>query len=152
MAEGAEKTAIDFGGGTPILRVEDLDKSLAYYTGPLGFRVDFRHLTMFASVSRGRCTVFLCAGDQGHRGTWLWVGVSDVTRLFEELRANGAIVRQPPTNHPWALEIQILDLDGNVLRFGSDPLEGQPLGEWMDMEGNLWPPSGTDAAPPVDCP
>ncbi len=145
MTDAAEKNVIDFGGGTPILRVEDLDKSLAYYTGPLGFRVDFRHLTMFASVSRGRCTVFLCAGDQGHRGTWLWVGVSDVTRLFEELRANGAIVRQPPTNHSWALEIQILDLDGNVLRFGSDPLRDQPLGEWMDMEGTLWPPSGSSS-------
>ena len=28
--------------------------------------------------------------------------------------------------------------DGNVLRFGSDPKEDQPIGEWFDMHGRSW--------------
>jgi hypothetical protein len=36
--------------------------------------------------------------------------------------------------------MQVEDLDGNVLRFGSDPIKGQPYGEWLDMNGRLWPP------------
>lgn len=27
----------------------------------------------------------------------------------------------PPTSYSWALEFQVEDPDGNVLRFGSDP-------------------------------
>jgi len=31
------------------------------------------------------------------------------------------IIRSEPANLPWALEMQVEDPDGNVLRFGSDP-------------------------------
>jgi catechol 2,3-dioxygenase-like lactoylglutathione lyase family enzyme len=128
---------MNFHPATPILRVSSLEASVAWYTGVLGFVVDFGN-RWFASVSRGRCTFFLCEGDQGHPGSWAWVGVGDVEVLLEEFLAKGAKVRQPPTNHPWALEMQIEDPDGNVLRFGSDPKEGQPFGEWLDMRGIRW--------------
>ena len=36
--------------------------------------------------------------------------------------------------------MQVEDPDGNVLRMGSEPKEGEPFGEWMDMEGRVWPP------------
>lgn len=31
--------------------------------------------------------------------------------------------------------MQVEDLDGNVLRLGSEPKENQPTGEWLDMDG-----------------
>jgi len=31
--------------------------------------------------------------------------------------------------------MRVEDLDGNVLRLGSDSLAGQPFGEWLDMHG-----------------
>ena len=34
--------------------------------------------------------------------------------------------------------MQIEDPDGNVLRMGSEPKEGQPFGPWRDMHGELW--------------
>jgi hypothetical protein len=43
-----------------------------------------------------------------------------------------------PTNYSWALELQVEDLDGNVLRLGSDPRKGEPVGEWLDMHGDAW--------------
>jgi catechol 2,3-dioxygenase-like lactoylglutathione lyase family enzyme len=122
---------------TPVLRVASLEASVAHYVDVLGFARDWGD-RWFASVSRGRCTLFLAEGDQGNPGSWVWVGVSDAAALHREFLAKGAKVRQPPTNHPWALEIQVEDLDGNVLRFGSDPIEGQPFGEWLDMQGVRW--------------
>ena len=47
--------------------------------------------------------------------------MDDVCRLHEELKARGVAIRLPPTNYPWALEMQIEDPDGNVLRLGSEP-------------------------------
>jgi predicted enzyme related to lactoylglutathione lyase len=47
--------------------------------------------------------------------------VDDAEKLHEELKARGVAIRLPPTNFPWALEMQIEDPDGNVLRLGSEP-------------------------------
>jgi predicted enzyme related to lactoylglutathione lyase len=37
------------------------------------------------------------------------------------LKARGVKILLEPTNFPWALEFQVEDPDGNVLRFGSEP-------------------------------
>ncbi|HYX20258.1 MAG TPA: VOC family protein [Thermoanaerobaculia bacterium] len=128
-----------FEGVTPVLRVRRLATSLRYFLEVLGFRKDWGGADKgFASVSRGDCTIFLSQGDQGHFGTWVWVGVSDAAALHEEYRRRGAKIRHEPTNYGWALEMQVEDLDGNVLRMGSEPLEGEDTGEWLDMEGRRW--------------
>ena len=127
-----------FGAPNPILPVASLPAAIDYYVGVLGFRLNWRHEDFVASVCRDRCDLFLSQGDQGHAGTWVWIGVNDVVALEAELRAKGARIRHPPTNYSWALEMQVEDLDGNVLRFGSDPIEGQAYGEWLDMHGRLW--------------
>ena len=126
-----------FHPAAPILRVGDLRASVDYYVNVLGFKVDFE-TEWLVSVSRDRCCLFLAMGDQGHPGAWVWIGVADAEALHEELRAKGAKIRQPPTNFSWALEIQVEDLDGNVLRLGSDSIEGRPFGPWKDMNGKLW--------------
>ena len=42
-------------------------------------------------------------------------------RFEKELAGKSVKTLLPPTNFPWALEMQIEDPDGNVLRFGSEP-------------------------------
>ena len=139
----AESTAgpirIAFGGVTPVLRVRDVEASASYYTGRLGFKIDFR-TPGFISVSGGKCGLFLCQGDQGHFGSWVWIDGVDADAVFDELRASGARIRHPPTNYPWAREMQVEDLDGNVLRIGSEPNRAEPIGEWLDMNGIHWAP------------
>ena len=130
--------ALRFGGVTPILNVQNLEASIAYYVNALGFKVDWEHRDVIASVSRDHCGIFLCEGDQGHPGSWVWIGVGDVDALFEEYKNSGTRVRHPPTNYAWAREMQVEDPDGNVLRFGSDPKPDEPLGEWLDMHGRRW--------------
>ena len=137
--EPATPPANVLGGISPILPVSDLRAAIEYYTGSLGFKLNWEHTSDFASVSRDRCNIFLCQGGQGHPGTWVYCGVNDAAALETELRAKGAKIRQPATNFPWAQEMQVEDLDGNVLRFGSEPLPDQPFGEFLDMHGRLWP-------------
>ena len=134
------RTAVVIGHATPILRVASLEASLAYYIQVLGFTRDWGD-SRFASVSRGDGHLMLSEGDQGHAGTWVWLGVSDADALLAELEPRGAIVRNPPTNYPWgSRELHVSDPDGHVLRFGSDLAPGEPMGEWLDGDGARWAP------------
>lgn len=35
-------------------------------------------------------------------------------------------------------EMQVSDPDGHVLRFGSDHVPGEPMGDWLDGDGRRW--------------
>ena len=115
----------------PILRVEDLARSLDYYTRILGFDIAWQ-MPHYASVRRDQCVLMFCEGGQGHSGTWIWVA-ADAERLYEEWKESGATILQGPTNFPWgSREIQVLDPDGHRLRFAADLKEGEPMGEFID--------------------
>jgi catechol 2,3-dioxygenase-like lactoylglutathione lyase family enzyme len=128
----------NFHAAAPIFRVANLAASLDYYVKALGFTIDWEYKHLIASVSRDECCIFLSEGDQGNPGSWAWIGVGDAEALHEEYRSKGAKIRNPPTNYAWAYEMQVEDLDGNVLRLGSDQKEDQPTGAWRDMRGDLW--------------
>jgi catechol 2,3-dioxygenase-like lactoylglutathione lyase family enzyme len=136
--DSSNAATIRFGGATPIFRVRNLQDSIDYYVTVLGFKLEWEHPGIIASVSRDRCGIFLCEGDQGNSGAWVWIGVGNTELLFEAYRRSGARIRHPPTNYAWAYEMQIEDPDGNVLRFGSDPKTDEPFGEWLDMNGRRW--------------
>ena len=128
------------GGAVPILRVANLETSVAYYIAQLGFEVQWQGDPM-ASVRRDRTSVMLCEGDQGNAGTWLWIAVNDVDALYAEFKARGARLRHEPANYPWgSRECQVTDLDGHVLRFGADLRDGEPVGDWLDGAGRRWLP------------
>jgi catechol 2,3-dioxygenase-like lactoylglutathione lyase family enzyme len=135
--EAGQAPEITFEGSNPILRVKDVTASIDYYVNVLGFKVTWQ-TPLFACVSRGRVGLFLSQGDQGHPGSWVWIGVSDCEALCAEYRRKGARIRHEPSNYQWALEMQVEDLDGNILRMGSDQKEGAPIGEWLDMYGDRW--------------
>jgi predicted enzyme related to lactoylglutathione lyase len=137
MSPAENARATEFEGTTPILRVQNVAASVVYYVQQLGFKLNWQ-TPYFASVSRGRCTIFLSQGDQGYSGAWVWIGVSDADALLEEYRRFGAKIRHQPTNYSWAYEMHIEDLDGNVLRLGSEPKKNTPTGEWLDMNGARW--------------
>ncbi len=134
--QNAVQTTV-FEGNTPILRVKSVTASIDYYVQKLGFNLKWQTFA-FACVSRGRCNIFLSEGDQGHPGSWIWIGVSDADALLEEYRRTGAKIRHLPTNYSWAYEMQVEDPDGNIIRLGSEPKENMPVGEWLDMNGVRW--------------
>jgi predicted enzyme related to lactoylglutathione lyase len=113
---------VRFECSQPILRVENMQASLRFYVDALGFENADWGSDEFTCVSRDGASIYLSQGDQGRGGAWAWIGVEDCARLHEQYKARGVTIRLPPTNFPWALEMQVEDPDGNVLRIGSDPL------------------------------
>lgn len=113
----------------PILRVGSLSASIRHYLDVLGFVVDWggEAGSKMASVSRDGYSIMLCEGDQGQRGTWVWIGVEDAAALLEEWQAAGATIVQGLTNYPWAYEFRIEDPDGHTLRIGSDTRADLPV-------------------------
>lgn len=125
-----------FEHAAPILRVASMERSLRYYVETLGFRNADWGSDAFTCVTRDGAAIYLCRGEQGCSGTWVWVGVEDVESLYREYRRSGATIRQRPINRPWALEMQVEDPDGHVLRFGSEPRSDRPFG------ASIEPPEG----------
>ena len=116
-----------FECANPILSVRDMARTLRYYVNVLGFTNAAWGGDDFTLVTRDGAGIYLAEGDQGHPGTWVWVGVEDVAALYREYVAAGATIRESPRNFPWAYEMKVEDPDGHVLRFGSEPREDLPL-------------------------
>ena len=72
----------------PIFNVKNVPASIDYYVRVLGFKKDWDwgDPPGFGSVSRDNCHIMLCQGDQGQAGTWIWISVEDVEKLYEEYR------------------------------------------------------------------
>ena len=118
-----DASRVRFEGSQPILRVENMQASLRFYVDQLGFENVSWGTDDFTSVSRDRAAIYLCRGDQGRGAAWVWIGVEDAENLHAEWKVRGVKIRMPPTNYSWALEFQVEDPDGNVLRLGSEPRE-----------------------------
>lgn len=115
----AEKP-IGFEGSSPIFRVEDMRRAVAFYE-KLGFKNAPWGTDDFTSVNRDRAGIYLCKAGQGRGGAWAWIGVDDARKLHDEYLAREIAIKLPPTNFAWALEIHVEDPDGNVLRLASEP-------------------------------
>ena len=115
------ESRIYYENSQPILRVENMQAALDFYVGVLGFTNAEWGTDEFTSVNRDRAGIYLCRGGQGRGGAWEWLGVDNVGVIHDELRERGVPIRMAPTNYPWALEMHLVDPDGNVLRLGSEP-------------------------------
>lgn len=108
----------------PIVNVSDMAASLAFYENILGFSKDWEavvDLDKVAGISRDGCAIYLCEGSQGVRGAWLWLGVESAD-YFDQVIEAGATIVQEATNYPWAYELRVQDLDGNIIRIGTEPI------------------------------
>ena len=115
-----------FECANPILRIDDMSRSVRYYVDVLGFSNADWGGDDFTLVTRDGAGIYLSEGDQGQPGTWVWIGVDDVAALYDEYTSRGAIIAEPPRNFPWAYEMKVQDPDGHILRFGSDPRDDLP--------------------------
>jgi catechol 2,3-dioxygenase-like lactoylglutathione lyase family enzyme len=112
----------------PILPVSRLQDAITFYTGTLGFKLDWggHDGSVIASVSRDGCALMLSETLSAGRPAWVWIGLEDDS-LFHEYRLAGAKVRQEPRNFSWAYEMKFEDPDGNVLWLGTEPRKELPL-------------------------
>ena len=113
---------------SPILYVKDMAKSLEFYVHTLGFKKADWGDDNFTSINRDNSGIYLCKGEQGLPGTWVWIGFDgDILELHQKLKSKGVTIKLPPTNFSWAFEMQVQDPDGHILRFGTDPNDKEPF-------------------------
>jgi uncharacterized glyoxalase superfamily protein PhnB len=105
---------------TPILYVRNIQESITYYTDALGFNEDWT-TNGFTGLSRDGWRIYLSEGGHGQPGMWLWIGVMDLDRLYQELQSKGAKIESEIESYEWAREFRVADLDGHILRFGGEP-------------------------------
>lgn len=108
--------------------VSDIDRAITFYTQQLGFHVDQKVGSAFASVSLGNLQLILSGpGSSGARpmpdgrrqesGGWnrIVIYVPDLASQMDRLRASGARFRNQVEVGPGGKQIQIEDPDGNPI-------------------------------------
>lgn len=112
----------------PQLRVTDLARSVAFYTGVLGFSVGTLDPPAFATVQREEAELFLetrVAGDRireaGQRSVRIYFEVDDAQALYDQLAQSDVEVIKEPTANPAEnyVEFVVSDPDGHELGFYS---------------------------------
>lgn len=110
----------------PVLRVEDLARSLAFYRDKLGFELDFSYEGFYASVRRDGCYIHLnCAPpaprDQAAFERDEHIDACVVVQSAEALAASfasvGVAFTMPLRQMPYGIEFYVRDPDGYVLGF-----------------------------------
>jgi catechol 2,3-dioxygenase-like lactoylglutathione lyase family enzyme len=107
----------------PALRITNYQRSKAFYTEQLGFRVEWEHrfepnFPVFMSISRDGLQVYLTehSGDCQVGGLVHFV-IADVDAWHREFTAHGVQPTEAPNNDLGFLNMTVTDPDGNQLRF-----------------------------------
>ena len=109
-------------------QVEDVPRSIEFYTQRLGFRLDAKHLPAFGQVSLGNLKLILSGpGASGSRqmpggvrqqpGGWnrIILEVADVALAIEALKKAGLHLRNAMESGPGGKQVQLEDPDGNPI-------------------------------------
>ena len=113
-------------GHEPIFTVADVARSVEHYQR-LGFKTDY-HDDTYAFASLGQLTLHLAQdGGEGwpgyhpdrHMTSVMYLHVEDADQVAADWRAAGATVHGPQDEDYGKREGQLIDPDGNLIRFGS---------------------------------
>lgn len=109
-------------------QVEDVSRSITFYTERLGFKLDHQHLPAFGQVSLENLKLILSgpgasgsrplpSGQQQKPGGWnrIILRVSDLPARIEALNKAGLRFRNEMEVGPGGKQIQIEDPDGNPI-------------------------------------
>ena len=132
---------------TPLLLVADLQRSLDFYTGKLGFHDPgvYGEPPCFAMIHRDGLELMLqlavggvATRPNGRDDVWdLVLGVADVAGEQAVLTAAGVAIDRGPTDTFYAMrEIEVLDPDGHRICFAQD-ISNEPLGSTQSFSGTL---------------
>ena len=106
----------------PVLWVQDIDISRAFYQQALQFQLDWLWRAAagepaFAQMSRDHIKMYLSEREQGPAGTTVYLYVDNVDEWHRQLLAKQVPVETMPHDEPWGnREMLIKDPDGNQLK------------------------------------
>ena len=109
-------------------QVNDVTRSVAFYTAQLGFKLEHQQLPAFASVSLGGSQILLSGpaasgsrpmpnGQRQEPGGWnrIVLRVSDLPGCIAALEGAGVRFRNEMETGPGGRQVQIEDPDGNPI-------------------------------------
>jgi predicted enzyme related to lactoylglutathione lyase len=111
---------------SPLFVVNDLERSLDFYTLELGFEIDFRYEDFYAGIIRNDHTLHLKCGSpvsderlnkRENEHLDLYFSVEDIDSLFESMKSRPVNIVQPLREMPYGREFYITDPDGYILGF-----------------------------------
>jgi glyoxylase I family protein len=115
-------------------QIEDVDRAIEFYTQHLGFTLEFRAGTAFASVARGDLHLLLSGpsssgarpmpdGRRQAPGGWnrIVLYVDDLASTVASLASTGAPFRNEIEVGPGGKQVQLEDPDGNPIELHEAP-------------------------------
>ncbi len=109
-------------------QIKDVQRSIAFYTQTLGFRLDMQNLPAFGQVSIGNLKLILSGpgasgsrpmpdGRQQEPGGWnrVVLQVQDLQARIADLKKSGVRFRNEMEVGPGGKQVQIEDPDGNPI-------------------------------------
>jgi catechol 2,3-dioxygenase-like lactoylglutathione lyase family enzyme len=111
------------------LTVESVERSIEFYSGKLGLKVEWNAVPAFAMMRLGAGTIGLLAMAEAKKegvessspaqkaAIHVEFTTDDLDGLYEELRAKGVAFHQPPHDEPWERSMTAYDPDGYAVEF-----------------------------------
>jgi catechol 2,3-dioxygenase-like lactoylglutathione lyase family enzyme len=107
----------------PVFHVSDVDASVRFYTGVLGFSQSFRYGT-YVGLKLGCCEIHICPPDDGDSrigGGNAYIICDEVDEYFRKIKAAGAKPASEPGDRMYGMrDFVVHDPDRNQLSFGCD--------------------------------
>jgi len=111
---------------SPQLLVADIDRSIEFYTGTLGFDVDFRYEDFYAGIMKDGYSIHLKKGKpskeerenrRNNEDLEIVFSVDGIEGLYEELSNKSVEFAQSLRVMPYGKEFYVADPDGNIIAF-----------------------------------
>jgi catechol 2,3-dioxygenase-like lactoylglutathione lyase family enzyme len=111
------------------LTVESVQRSLDFYSGKLGLKVEWDSIPAFAMIRIGTGTIGLLAMAEAQKegvelsspaqkaAMHIEFTTDDLDGLYEDLMAKGVVFHQPPHDEPWERSMTTFDPDGYAVEF-----------------------------------
>ena len=111
------------------LTVESVDRSIEFYCGKLGLKVEWNAAPAFAMLRVGAGTIGLLSVAEARkegvedtkaaqkRAIHVEFSTDDLDGLYEELKSAGVVFHQPPHDEPWERSMTAFDPDGYAVEF-----------------------------------
>ncbi len=120
------------------LTVDSVERSIDFYGGKLGLKVEWNAAPAFAMLRVGTGTIGLLSVVEARkegvedtnaaqkRAIHVELSTDDLDGLYEELKSAGVVFHQPPHDEPWERSMTAFDPDGYAVEFaqgrrGSNP-------------------------------
>jgi catechol 2,3-dioxygenase-like lactoylglutathione lyase family enzyme len=111
------------------LTVESVERSIEFYSGKLGLKVEWNALPAFAMIRTPGGTIGLLAFAEAQKegvepssaaqkaAVHVEFTTDDLDGLYAELQGKGVVFHQPPHDEPWERSMTAFDPDGYAVEF-----------------------------------